>query len=675
MRYFWALVPYASYIVVVVMALLVGIVLDRANVNQHLVEQRFSMLEDVYEVHASLEHEIEEALWLTQGLVAVITARPGLSQEDFDRAVSRLTRNTHNIINVAAAPDLVIEYVYPLVGNEAALGIDLTQRSNLMGAVQEAIDTGVTIFAGPVELVQGGRGFITRSAVNLHIPETTSTQLWGVVSLVIDADGMFALAGLGADTMTTRFLLRNAEGQVLAGDPDVTALDPVSRTVTAPGVDWTIEAVPSNGWSLDPPNREQTWLVVLMITLVVLAIFKAIQWAFTQKDVAETQLEEAIESLSEGFALYDASGRLTMCNQNYRDLYPTSADIMKPGTSFEDILRRGVETGQYPEAEGRGEEWIAERVEAQRNPSETMELQLPDGRWLRLQERKTPSGSVAGMRLDITELKRAIEESEAANAAKTDFLNTMSHELRTPLSVILGYNTFMTSLSALPSYRKLHDAVTELKSTDITARLAAFRHDINKFSNQIDASGKHLMALIASVLDIAAIEEGTLELKPESLNLEEALNDVVGQLQIVAQKGGIDLQFENQAGDVWADPVRFRQILINIIGNAVKFTDEGSVTVRSSVVGEMTCIEVIDTGRGIAPEAIDSIFDRFRQVDASSSRQHGGVGLGLSIAKELAELHEGSIDVVSLLGKGSTFKIMIQNNEPVKNNDVFPKVA
>ncbi|WP_341862165.1 ATP-binding protein [Gymnodinialimonas sp. 57CJ19] len=672
MRFFWAVSPYTTNFVVVAMAIVVGLVLDRANVNQHLSTQRLQVLEDSYELQAALEHEISEKLWLTEGLASVITVSPDLGQDEYARSAAILVENSDNVINVAASPDMVIEFIYPIEGNEATLGVDLTQQGQLVSGLQQAIDTGETIFTGPVELLQGMQGFITRAAVYIEGAEGAEPELWGIVSLVMDAGVLFETVGLGAPGLENAYAIHDGDGLLLAGDASIMELAPVATSVSAPGVNWELLAAPRDGWSLSPPNRMETWLVLLLITLGLLVVFRVLQWALDRKDVAETQLAEAVESLSDGFALYDPDGNLTMCNQTYRDMFPRAADIMQPGVSFEQILRRGIETGHFPHAEGREAEWITERVAAHRNPTEPVEFKMPDGRWLRVEERKTASDHVAGILVDVTQLKDAVVRSEAASAAKTDFLNTVSHELRTPLSVILGYNSFMKNLSALPSYRWLQG---EIKTDDLHDRLETFAKDIKKFSDQIDTSGKQLMALIASVLDIAAIEEGTLQLHPENLSLEQTLAETVSQLQVVAQGKGLDLILDASESNVWADPVRLRQILLNIIGNALKFTESGSVTVRSKRDHAGTHIIVTDTGPGIEPVVLASIFDRFKQADASSSRKHGGIGLGLSIAKELTELHKGTIQVDSHVGEGTTFKVTLPSHEPEQNGHKKQDVA
>jgi PAS domain S-box-containing protein len=262
---------------------------------------------------------------------------------------------------------------------------------------------------------------------------------------------------------------------------------------------------------------------------------------------------------------------------------------------------------------------------------------------------------------DITELKRAAEhiraqnevllrtnqelveaqkKTEEANRLKSEFLATMSHELRTPLNAIIGY--------------------ADLALTGLTGPLNDKQED---YLNRIMANGERLLALINDLLDISKIEAGRLELSSQPFSPSELLTGIRSRMQsLVVQKG---LAFKTELdpglpGQLRGDSKRLEQILTNLVGNAVRFTETGQVTVHlKKVDAARWAIEVADTGIGIPPHALEFIFDEFRQVDSSSQREYGGTGLGLAIVRRLTILMGGTIQVQSTPGKGSLFTVQI----------------
>ncbi len=352
----------------------------------------------------------------------------------------------------------------------------------------------------------------------------------------------------------------------------------------------------------------------------------------------------AIEAIPDGFVLFDREERLVTCNQRYRDMYADSAPIMQAGVTFEELLRYGMQNGAHPMAVGSEAEWISKRLYQHRNPGGPVEEQMANGRWIREHDHATPDGGRVGLRVDVTrekEQQAALEaarlQAEAANRAKSAFLANMSHEIRTPMNGVVGMAELLcdTTLS----------------------------EDQRLFAETIRSSGEALLVIINDILDYSKIEAERLTLHPEPFDMERTIHEILMLLQPRAREKGIDLlidfdmflptRFVGDAG-------RLRQVLTNLIGNAVKFTDKGHVLVRVVGIEEapnhhQLHVSVEDTGIGISPENLDHIFGEFNQVESAANRRFEGTGLGLAITQRLIERMGGAVWVDSELNKGSCF--------------------
>jgi len=392
-------------------------------------------------------------------------------------------------------------------------------------------------------------------------------------------------------------------------------------------------------------------LAVTSLVTVLVALLLALQLranaarAEMERQLRRSQsmLWSAVEAVGEAFVIYDEDDRLAYCNDQCRVYHGKGADLLVPGRPYEEILRLGAERGQYPAAVGRIDAWVAEALAAHRDGNTVVIQKTDDGRWLRVLDRFTPEGFRVGFRIDITELYEAKDAAESANRAKNDFLANMSHEIRTPLNGMLGMAQVLLA-PELAEQERINCARIILRS------------------------GQTLLALLNDILDIAKVEAGMVRLElaacsPVELIRESALL-FAAAAHLKQQKIEVasTLPAERQ---YLADPNRLRQMLANLIGNAIKFTERGVIKVDVHQVeadqgGALLEFAVIDSGIGIAEQDFGRLFEPFSQLDSSATRSYGGTGLGLSIVRKLARLMGGDAGLTSELGRGSRFWFRIR---------------
>jgi signal transduction histidine kinase/ActR/RegA family two-component response regulator len=376
---------------------------------------------------------------------------------------------------------------------------------------------------------------------------------------------------------------------------------------------------------------------------LVLGDRAALELAERQARQAETRLREAIDVLPEGIVFLDREGRYILWNKRYAEIYQRSADLFAEGVRMIDTLRIGVARGDYPEAVGREEAWLAERMALLNNAGQRHQQRLASGHWVMIEERRTSDGGTIGLRVDITDLKLqadalagALERAEAANRAKTEFLANMSHEIRTPLNGVLG-------LADVLRRSDLDDSQRDILSSII-------------------ASAGRLNQVLADLLDFSRLETGQVGIEETTFDLAGLLDEVIAGHQQPARDKGLALELRNSLAasvKVIGDPVRLKQILDNLLSNAVKFTHRGMVDlcVAPGEGADSYRFEVSDTGVGFEPADADRLFARFEQADGSFTRAHGGAGLGLAISRQLAELMGGRIYAVGQPGAGAVFTL------------------
>ncbi|MBN8290585.1 CHASE domain-containing protein [Rhodobacter sp. NTK016B] len=616
---------------------------------------RHAVQDDVSVLRADIEGTVSANIQLIRGLIATLSTEPDMDAARFAELAAVLEDQNSLIRNLAAAPDMVIRFIYPMEGNSAAIGLNYLETPRQRDAAILARDSGRLVLDGPVDLVQGGVGYIGRFPV--FIPDGTEQgRFWGLVSAVIDAEQFYAATGLNDETSPIEVALRDvdqdgAAGAVFYGDPALVDRNPVVTAVSLPFGNWEILAVPRIGWDYRHPEIWvlRMWLFIGAI-LIVVPSFTMGRLLEERADYVE-RLQLALRRRGETNDRYlsvsrisrtfvweqDPQGHLTYLSTSYRHITGLQREPMM-GRPLRDLA--AVEPPFVPAADWDG---IEERIRNRETFSEFIclaETETGEELWLQIagapvfDEHDNLLG-YRGAGMDVTSVQRARQAADESSRAKSIFLANMSHEIRTPLNGVLGMAQVLE---------------TQMNDPDKRAMVTTIRE-----------SGQSLNNILNDILDLSKIEANKLGLESTPFQPEETLQRIVALHQVRAEEKGLLLSVSGltpkgaaREGDVH----RFGQILHNLINNAIKFTESGSVSVDvSNKPGQSLIVRIADSGPGMSEDQLKTLFEAFVQGDGSISRRHGGTGLGMSIVNHLVTLMGGTIDVRSVPGEGTNITI------------------
>jgi PAS domain S-box-containing protein len=473
----------------------------------------------------------------------------------------------------------------------------------------------------------------------------------------LENEAMFAMKGILKDTQGN-YTLRGDQDQRLATDilfskeyhlAKKNIMTPINDFLAAveTRTQKTLTKAQNKIQHLSTRSTYLYFLLVGIVPILVYTIRKQQKIAASGLRESEEKFRLLLNSTAEAIYGLDIKGNCTFCNPACVGIlgYERENDLLGKNM-YELIHHYRPEGTEYPEKEGKaylpflkgegvhvdGE--VFWRADGSQFDAEYCSYPIFKGEdvigsvvtFHDISERKK-------VRADLVEAKKIAEK---ANAAKSDFLANISHEIRTPITVFIGAIEYLREINKDPKCREVLDLAS--------------------------ISSNRLFVLLNDVLDHSKIEAHQMEVNNESFNLKKRLNETIEMMKDRAKKKHLTLSLHvlpSVPEEVSTDPHRLDQILLNLIGNAIKFTNEGDVTVKVERHGDHLEISVSDTGIGISKDKLKEIFESFRQVDSSSTRRHGGVGLGLAISKGLTELMGGSISAHSELGRGSVFSFTL----------------
>jgi PAS domain S-box-containing protein len=373
------------------------------------------------------------------------------------------------------------------------------------------------------------------------------------------------------------------------------------------------------------------------------------EYVVADLNAAEThqRLFKSMEHLNDGFAVWDQDNRFVDCNSTYLEFHHDVAHTLNPGDRCEDFLRARFKINKASMAHQFPDDWLDLRLAELDMVKSEYEIFAPDGKWFLVRKQRLDDGHYVVFQFDITnrkksedDLRDALNQAQIASHSKSEFLANMSHELRTPLNAIIGFSDALKS--------------------NIFGQIANPKQE--EYIDAIHESGEHLLGLISNILDVSTIEEGKLELQESSVKLPILSDEVLRMVERRAAQHGKSIinKFTEKLPSVFGDALRLKQVLANLVSNAVKFTPPGGkITLAARLVknGDLR-LSVKDTGIGMSAEEIEIALTRFGKVSAAMSNEEG-TGLGIPLAVGLMEAHGGKLEIRSTPGRGTTVTAVI----------------
>jgi adenylate cyclase len=591
---------------------------------------------------APLEQIQQEAANVFESLVRAASATTPAVLESIRAEADRSVRRIDDLVS-GLDPDVSFELIVPisrLRANAVGPSSVIAVRQIELKAIQEGRRLTVENAALSTQLSNAVEALVAASkqAIAAATERTQSVQQFGRIGLA----GAVALSLISSVLIGWFYVGRNVVARLTALSAGMRAIVDGRRdiTISTRGRDEiadmarAVEVFRNNAIALDQllAEREQA----------AARLEKIVDERTAELQRRGAELRVTFDNMMQGVMMFDSDLKVAAWNRQVVELLKLPENFLPSGPHFADYLQYLAERGEYGAVDADTE---VRRLTAAAGQSHTFERTRPDGTVLEIRHNPLPEGGIVVIYSDITERKRyeetltaARDQAEAMSRTKSSFLANMSHELRTPLNAIIGLSEMMVSNAPRFGTEKAAEPL-----------------------RRVHRAGKHLLNLINQVLDLSKIEAGKLDLNLETVKIPSLIDEVVGTARGLAEqnKNRLIVECPPDIAPLVVDPLRLRQILLNLLSNACKFTKGGEVSLRVTPVSvegrSWVDFAVADTGIGMTAEQVNKLFEEFVQADQTTARNYGGTGLGLAITRKLCRMMGGDALVTSEIGKGSTF--------------------
>lgn len=611
-------------------------------------DERANLLGLMNSKKSNLEKAIYSRIYYTRGVAAYVGLNPSISNTEFYELAKEYKKNDTVISTLALSKDCILNAIYPTIGHESAIGLDLLSHPERKEIVQKTIETHLTFVAGPVKLVEGGEAFVSYTPI-FNKKSAVKNDFWGVTDIVIKKNELLNEAQLKTNENGFLFSLRGyngtgKNGDVFWGDPTIFNNNPVITAINLPIGNWELAAIPVSGWD-NYLDQDKALLIILIASVFIISfLILIISKALLKIRNNERELKAVLGSIDSLIIEFNVEGQYLNINYSNKDLlYLPEEDMI--GKNLSEIFDTEL-ASKFKNA-------IKNCLKSKQTQSLDYPLEIKDkSYWFSARITPKSKNTVILNAYDITEKKhqeklliQSEQKLKKLNKMKDQFFSIIAHDLKGPLGTQKGILDLLVH-----NYESMND-ITRTKLLKATQE-----------------SSEQLNNLLTNLLNWAMSQSGKITLKKEKLTINSAFKDLFTQLDSTAKLKGITLiNTINENSVVTADKDLTAIIIRNLISNAIKFTHRnGKIEVSSKpiIIKEKNFqkITISDTGLGITPNRIKNLFRIDKTESFPGTEDEKGTGLGLLLCQEFIEKQGGEISVESTIGKGSEFSFTLPSS-------------